>query len=162
MIEVWKDVPNYEGLYKVSNLGNVKSLAFGKEKILKGSKNKDGYILIALCGEKRTYRTAHQLVAMAFLGHVPNGWTLVVNHKNFNRSDNRLDNLEILTHRENSSYRKERSSSKFTGVTWNKKVKKWQVYIYKNDVHKYIGSFTDELKAAEAYKEEFKKADNGK
>ena len=43
MIEEWKDIPEYEGLYQVSNLGNVKSLKFGKQKLLKPQINSRGY-----------------------------------------------------------------------------------------------------------------------
>jgi mevalonate pyrophosphate decarboxylase len=65
-METWKPIPNYEGLYEVSNLGNVKSLRFNKEKILKPSKNNNGYFFVGLCKNcKSKTRTIHQLVAEA-------------------------------------------------------------------------------------------------
>ena len=70
-MEIWKDIPNYEGKYMVSNIGNVKSLNFKntkKEKILKTTIAKCGYHYITLCKEgvtKKKYN--HQLVAIAFL-----------------------------------------------------------------------------------------------
>ena len=77
--EVWKDVKNYEGLYQVSNLGNVKSLRFNKERILKTSLSGIGYHKVSLCdvGLVKTHKI-HKLVAIAFLDHTPCGFELVV------------------------------------------------------------------------------------
>ena len=97
MEETWKSIPSYEGLYQVSSLGNVKSLKFGKERILTNTIRSDGYSVAGLSknGIEKKIKT-HQLVAMAFLEHKPNGYTLVVDHINGNPSDNRLENLRIL------------------------------------------------------------------
>ena len=69
--EIWKDIPGYEGLYQVSNFGRVKSFKNKTEKILKLSICSHGYYVITI----RTYKKirVHQLVAMAFLNHKPNG-----------------------------------------------------------------------------------------
>jgi hypothetical protein len=126
-IEIWKDVPEYEGHYQVSSLGNVKSIKFKKAKILKSCIHKTGYPQVALSknGKVKT-KWIHQLVAESFLGHVPCRMELVVNHKNFIRHDNRLDNLEIITARENSDQKHLPSSSKYVGVGWCKIKKKWR------------------------------------
>lgn len=78
-MEIFKDVPNYEGIYKVSNFGNVKSVSrtiknnkgfyLSKEIILKSAKSKNNYYSVVLRKENvsKTYRV-HVLVAMAFFG----------------------------------------------------------------------------------------------
>jgi len=92
MNEEWRDIKGYEGLYQVSNLGRVRSLRFKKVRILKpwGS---HGYKHIELCVNNSRFVTGvHRLVAEAF---IPNPLNLPeVNHKDRNRSNNVLDNLE--------------------------------------------------------------------
>ena len=96
--EIWKDVPGHEGLYQVSNLGRVKSLRFGKERILKPTPDKDGYYQVDLWkgGEGKTNKI-HRLVMLAFVGESD----LEVNHINGIKTDNRLENLEYCTPSEN-------------------------------------------------------------
>tara|TARA_R110000796_G_scaffold34762_1_gene89504 strand:- start:134 stop:613 length:480 start_codon:yes stop_codon:yes gene_type:complete len=157
MIEEFRDIPNYEGIYQVSNLGRVKSLKCNKERILKNGHNGKGYLHIMLSKDCiKKIRTIHQLVAEAFLGHVPCGHKLVVNHINFNRQDNRPQNLEIVTQRENSNKKHLSSSSKYIGVSWFKRDSKWKAYINLNGKRKNLGSFTCELKAAKAYQDALK------
>jgi len=154
--EIWKDVISYEGLYQVSNLGRVKSLKRNrvkKDRILKPQSNTDNYLMITLCSDRnRITRTIHQLVCESFLNHTPNGNTLVVNHKNFIRTDNRLDNLEIVSMRENGSKKQIKSSSKYVGVSWNKALNKWQSYVDINGKRIHIGYFQIEYDAHLAYK----------
>lgn len=102
MQEVWKDIPDYEGLYQVSNLGNVKSL-FRYCKVLKPHIDKDGYLRVRLYKNKKNiYIGVHKCVAKAF---IPNPNNLPeVNHKNEIRSDNRVDNLEWCTNWYNIHY----------------------------------------------------------
>jgi DNA-binding CsgD family transcriptional regulator len=98
IIEHWKDVPNYEGLYRVSDLGRVKSLKWGKEKILKPGDNDRGYLRVVLFKEREGKRFfIHRLIMLAFVGESD----LQVNHKNGIKTDNRLDNLEYCTRSEN-------------------------------------------------------------
>lgn len=110
MIEVFRDIPGYEGLYQVSNLGNVKSLGngdnnnnVGKERMLKLRKDKDGYLTVFLSihNYKKLHKV-HRLVALAFLPN-PNNYPQI-NHKDKNRSNNNVDNLEWCTAQYNADY----------------------------------------------------------
>ena len=159
-METWKDIPNYEGKYMVSNIGNVKSLNFKntkKEKILKTTIAKCGYYYITLCKDGvRKKKCNHQLVAITFLNHKPNGFEKVVNHKNFDKLDNRLENLEVVSNRENSNQKHIKSSSSYTGVNWDSRKKKWISKIHINNKNIFLGLFTDELKASEMYEKALK------
>ena len=151
-MEVFKDVKGYKGKYEVSNLGRVKSLKFNKEKILKAGVNANGYLQVNLFKDgKCKARKVHQLVAVAFLGHKPCGMKLVVNHIDIDKLNNNVSNLEIVTARENSNHKHLKSSSKYTGVAWHKRNKKWAAYIAINGKQKYLGYFTDEIEASNAY-----------
>ena len=163
--EIWKDIPNYEGYYQVSNLGNVKSLArfnnLGKrvkERVLKNLVNTtNGYLVVNLSkiGLVKT-KQIHQLVAEAFLNHSQKGHKLVVNHKNFNRQDNRLENLEIVTQRENTNKKHKKSKSKYIGVTWHKRVNKWTAQILYKRKNIHLGCFNNEIDAHNAYQNKLK------
>lgn len=110
MKEIWKDVIGYEGLYQVSNIGNVKSLdrvvRYGRT--LKGKEKtkfeeKDGYLVVALCKNgKAKHIKVHRLVATAF---IENPFNLPeVNHKDENKKNNHFDNLEWCTTKHNINY----------------------------------------------------------
>ena len=97
MSEEWRDIKGYEEKYQVSNLGRVKSLKdrYGnyREKILKYSKNNRGYLTVSLCkNSKVKLFTVHRLVAQAFIENSNN--YPEVNHKDENKENNRVDNLE--------------------------------------------------------------------
>lgn len=100
--EVWKDVLGYEGLYKVSNLGRVKSL-INNERILSPSHSLNGYrqIKLSKSGNIKCH-FVHRLVWSAFNGEIPD--KLVINHLNEVRDDNRLENLECITVQQNNTY----------------------------------------------------------
>lgn len=157
MEEIWKDVVGYEGSYQVSSMGRVKSLKFGKDIILKQRINECGYFIVTLSnGTARTHKV-HGLVSSAFLNHKPDGHQgLVCNHINFNRTDNRLENLELVSSRENSNQKHIAHSSSFTGVCWNKLRGKWRAQVRINGKKKYLGLFTDELEASQAYEKALK------
>jgi hypothetical protein len=156
-MEIWKDIPKYEGYYQVSNLGNINSLNYrrtGKEKLLKLSKESNGYLQVCLFKNKKTkvFRV-HQIVLMAFLNHNPCGHKLVINHIDFDKTNNNLNNLEITTQRQNTNQKHLTSTSKYTGVCWDKSHKKWKAKIYINGTNKFLGYFNDELEADAAYKQ---------
>ena len=102
-MEQWKEIAGYEGLYEVSDQGRVKSLKFGKEKILKPVKNPRGYLQVNLCKDGHVKRsTVHRLVAEAF---IPNTQGLeTVNHKDEVKSNNAVSNLEWMSQKDNCNY----------------------------------------------------------
>lgn len=111
--EIWKDVPNYKGLYQVSSLGRVRSL---KRKVIHytgcysvingkiltqiGKTTRYLGVSLSLNGYRKTFRV-HQLMAITFLNHEPNGHKLVVDHIDNNPLNNKLSNLQIVTHKHN-------------------------------------------------------------
>ena len=101
-LDFWKDIEGYEGLYQVSNTGQVKSVKSGK--ILKPDKRKEGYLQIGLYKEgKKKKFLIHRLVAAAFL---PNEDELSqVDHINNAKTDNRVCNLQWISHVENNRKR---------------------------------------------------------
>jgi hypothetical protein len=174
--EIWKDIPDYEGMYQVSDLGRVKSLKRItivsdvinrplKERILKLMFNSSDYLYVTLTkvGFLKKNYPIHQLVAFVFKNHKPCGHKLVINHINFIKTDNRVVNLEIVINRENCNKKHLKSTSKYTGVSWNKKNNKWASQIMIEGRNKHIGYFRNELEASNAYQNELKKIlENGK
>lgn len=107
MKEIWKDIKGYEGLYQVSNIGNVKSLNYhrsGEEKIRKPKVGIDGYLRVNLSknGKCKTL-LIHRLVLRTF-NPVENMDKLEVNHKDENSQNNNLDNLEWCNRSYNINY----------------------------------------------------------
>jgi hypothetical protein len=84
--------------YLVSNRGRVASL-IGKPKILKGNPNRDGYLMVVLFEGKPYTNYIHRLVYIAFKGAIPEGYE--INHRDGDKTNNSLGNLEIVTHYEN-------------------------------------------------------------
>jgi len=114
MKEEWKDIPKYEGLYQVSNLGRVRSIdrvvrtKSGKSKNLKGiilspQYYKNGYRFVTLSKDGNTKGfSIHRMVALSFIPNPEN--KPEVNHINENKNDNRASNLEWMSVRENRNY----------------------------------------------------------
>jgi hypothetical protein len=114
IMEEWRDIEGYEGLYQISNLGSVKSLfryrvckngSFQpiKERLLSPRTDKDGYKEVLLCNNcKRKCFKIHRLVAQAFISN-PNNYP-VINHKDENPSNNIVENLEWCTVKYNTNY----------------------------------------------------------
>jgi hypothetical protein len=155
-MEIWKELKDYNG-YAVSNLGNVKSLRFNKERILKQQKTRKGYLRADIVKDKKRFSISiHQLVAIAFLNHKPNGNKLVVHHKDNVKTNNRLYNLEIITNRDNS-FTHHKGTSEYVGVCWDKSRNKWSAEIRDGKKRIKLGRFDNENEASEAYQKELKR-----
>jgi len=105
--EIWKPIIGYEGLYEISNLGRVRSIpkkGFKKQVVLVTSIDiATGYECVNLSKQnKRLRKRVHRLVAEVFLTQSVTGKPLCVNHKDGNKRNNRLENLEWVTYQENS------------------------------------------------------------
>lgn len=104
--EIWKDIPDFEGKYQASNFGRIKSLNYnrtGKEQLLKFCINNHGYLFVRLFknGKVKNY-LIHRLVWIAFHGAIPEG--MQINHIDEDKTNNRLDNLELMTCKENNNW----------------------------------------------------------
>jgi len=167
--EIWKDVLGYEGFYKASNLGNIKSLdrkAWNgkvwhnlKGRIIKQTLSTNGYYCVFAHknGVKKLYRV-HQLVAMAFLNHTPNRFKgLIVDHINNVKTDNRVENLQLVTARENLSKDSKKKYGTLIGAYFDKSRNTWRSDISINKKYKHLGTFKTELEAHLAYQKELKK-----
>lgn len=107
-VEIWKDIEGFENKYQISNFGNIKSLdridslgRFHKSKILKKSIEKDGYEYITLLCKKSKSKSffIHRLVAYSFMFNLDN--LPQINHKDGNKCNNRVSNLEWNTAQQN-------------------------------------------------------------
>ena len=104
MNEIWKSVPNYDGIYEVSNFGNIRNVSvMGAYRNLVLVRDKDGYAIVTLCkNNKQSSKRVHRLVALAFIENPLN--KPQVNHKDEDRWNNCVWNLEWVTSRENNNY----------------------------------------------------------
>lgn len=106
-MEKWKPIPGFEDLYSASTHGRVmrtgKGGAAQPGKIISAQTDPQGYIRLNLCRNYERHSVkVHRVIASTFLGPIPAGWT--VNHKNGVKSDNRVENLEIVTRGKNISH----------------------------------------------------------
>lgn len=149
-MEVWRDVVGYNGKYKVSTYGQIMSFAMGNSKIMKQPLNTTGYkiVRLSLNGEIKT-RTVHQLVAEAFLNHKPCGHSLIIDHIDNDKLNNKVSNLQLITQRSNTSKDKKNKTSKYTGVCLDRG--KWRAAAWCNGKNFLIGRFDCEEKAKKAY-----------
>ena len=136
--EIWKDILNYEGLYQVSNFGNVRSLKnrWGLRKtpkLVKQQLTKKGYKRVPLTKENKPKQfMVHRLVYEAFKGKIKNNYE--INHKDLDRTNNDITNLEEITHTNNVRYSK---AKKIIQLDLNENfIKKWNCI---RDVEKEIG-----------------------
>jgi hypothetical protein len=173
-VEIWKDIPDYEGLYQVSDLGRVKSYGgkvctrLGKlqrinpERILKQGLDGRKYFITIICKffKRKTFRV-HKLVAMAFLNHKPDGTQrIVVDHISNNGLDNRAKNLQLISNRKNSSKNRLNRTSGITGVALRKNGKYVASICYKgNSTH--LGTFKTKYEAYKCYQNTVKHIENG-
>jgi hypothetical protein len=165
--EKWKSVPNFENEFEISNYGRLKSIqrqiirsngrkqTFNERlrKFARLKANGGFYYIVNLTNQKHKQMfQIHRLVAMVF---VPNPKKLPqVNHKNRIKTYNIFFNLEWVSDRENISHSidKTKTSSKYTGVCWIQRLKKWRAYIYSKNKCTELGYFKNELSASRAYK----------
>ena len=164
MLEIWKDIKDYEGIYMVSQLGRVKSLrrtdCIGRRRkgmILKQCFGVHRYLLVGLSRLGKTRTSAvHKLVAMAFMDGKTVGGKIIIDHINNDQHDNRVCNLQFITQRENVSKDKKGFSSKYIGVSWCKTTDKWRAQIKTDGKVTTLGRFDSEEMAAKAYKDHLK------
>lgn len=136
--EIWKDIKEYEGLYQVSNLGNVRGLQsrWGTREtpnIISQQTTKKGYKRVPLSKNNKSKQfMVHRLVYETFKGKIKNNYE--INHKDLDRSNNKIDNLEEMTHADNVRYSK---AKKIIQLDLDENfIKKWNCI---RDVKKEIG-----------------------
>ena len=148
--EEYRTVEEYPG-YQISNLGNLIDLnGYYKEVYI----NNNGHYAVGLKNKNNKYKsvTIHALVAVAFLNHIPNGNNLIVIHGDSGKLNNNLDNLKIVSSRSNiKKYNYHDKTSKYIGVSIDKKSGKYRARISIKGKQKNLGLFVDQLEAAEAY-----------
>ena len=139
-MEVWKSI--FENNYEISNYGNVKSNKFKVPRLLKPDIS-TGYCRVKI---QNKWYFIHRLVAIKFIENIKN--KPQVNHKDENKLNNKICNLEWVTHRENIEYSATKKSiTKIKGVNWIKKMKTYQCSIFFNGKKHYLGSNKDIQKA---------------
>lgn len=162
--EIWKDIPNYEGLYMASNMGRIKSLERwsiykdGRRKFLptvelKGTLTHGHKLVVLTKNKKVQFYYVHQLIAMSFLGHVPNKFEIIVDHIDHNRLNNKVSNLQLITVRENVSRSRHLypKTSKYIGVSKCAKGIKWSAAIQIKSKTVRLGNYYQEDVAALHY-----------
>lgn len=106
-METWKPIKGYEGLYEVSDLGNVRSLArttTSGKRLKQHTNSRNGYKYVSLCrNNTKATKRVHILVIEAFTDFVSNGFnpSAVIDHIDGDKTNNRLENLELVTQKEN-------------------------------------------------------------
>jgi len=133
MEEIWKDIKGYEGIYRISNFGNLMSSRSGKWRVMSNTNKKGWYFTVVLhkADAKKTQRI-HRLVYETFVGEIPKGFT--IHHKDFNCQNNRIDNLELLSTKEHSKIHREVNPNIVEGMrTYNKYIRPLPIYQYSMD-----------------------------
>lgn len=154
MIEEFRDIPGYANKYSISNYGRIKSIKSGR--IMKTPLNGGGYPNCNLYKDGiKENKTLHLLVAKTFFNHFSDGHTIVIDHINGDKTNNNINNLRMVTHRDNISvcYRKNKDSitSSLPGVSWFCRDNKWQAGICINGKRKNLGLFNSETEAYDVY-----------
>jgi hypothetical protein len=156
--EEWRDAVGFEGFYQVSCRGRVKSLSrsayngagyfFTKERIIKPFAI-NGYLYFKGCKRgKKKNESIHRLVALTFL-QSPKRERIHVNHKDLNRGNNCIENLEWVTQQENHTHQQKHRSKK--GYVFCKDKKKFRVAIRCPGVMVYLGQFETKEEAQACY-----------
>ena len=159
--EIWKDVNSHIGCYMISNLGNVKSLKRGgnetaRDRIMKPGVSKRHYFVNLFFKRKKTISQVHRLVALHFIPNPEN--KPHVNHLDGNGLNNKVENLEWVTHRENLThyFLSKKKTSKYVGVSLVGSNNKWLSSIRLNGKKVNLGSFNTEIEASNAYQNALK------
>lgn len=156
MKEQWRDIPEYEGYYQVSDLGNVKSVdRIARDgRALKGKSLKQHgspYLTVKLSKNNITKTfTVHTLVAVSFLNKGSKINELVIDHIDNNKHNNKVYNLQLVTIRYNST-KDVRGKSEYLGVSWSKSNNNWRSSIMVNSKSIHLGGFDTEVEASEYY-----------
>lgn len=156
---MWKEIPGYEDLYAINKFGEIKSLSrvsirnnhtvILKEKLLTVHDNGKGYLVVCLTkqGKQKTEKI-HQLMAITFLNHTKQKG-LVIDHIDGNSKNNSLNNLRIISQRDNCLYSRKKRSTNFLGVYKDKT--NWAASIRINGKRKFLGIFSTPEEAESAY-----------
>ena len=142
-----KPVPGFDNYFATRD-GRIFSTSKGRvREIAKSSYDKDGYLKATLAKDKRSIcLRKHRVVALTFIGYSD----LMINHKNGNKSDNRVENLEYVDERENQSHwRKDKGYG--VGVCFDRKSQKWRAYYQQDHKWVHLGFFNKKEEAKEAY-----------
>lgn len=157
--EIWKDIPGYEGEYRISTKGTVLSLKFKRTKILKSNNSlKYPNVRLSIKNNTKSYKV-HQLMAITFLGHNTTSRFNVVDHIDNNPKNNNIGNLQIISARDNILKDTIRGVSGFRNVYFNKKSGKWRSRVHVDGKRISLGLYdTPEIasRVVELYLEKWK------
>lgn len=148
-MELWKSIGGYENLYMVSNLGKVKSFRRKKPIILNPSKS-SGYYIVNLYKSKRmSSKNIHCLVWDAF-SNSPKTENLIIDHIDGDKLNNNIDNLQLLSNRENIIKYHQKANNKYpTGVS--KRKDRYHAHIQIDGKNIYLGSYKTPEEAGISY-----------
>ena len=160
--EIYKDIPDYNGVYQVSNFGNVRSKnrqikgAYGKYvkkgRVLKQGINAQDFLKVNLHkdGIAET-RLVHTLVGEAFLGHIKTGHGARVIHINRDKWNNNVENLKVVSNLDSIYTTRKGTSSKYVGVCFDKYANNWKASLYYEGKQRTVGMYKTEHEAMKGY-----------
>lgn len=160
MSKEWRWIEGYKDAYMVSDYGDVKSFKSLTPRILSLRKSNSGRPIVSLYHNGNVKEMlVSRVVFKAFKGYLPSKGR-VVDHIDNNPSNNRFDNLQDITQRENTSKDRKNKTSKFTGVSKHKKSPNWIAQIHMDGKMVYIGTYKTEDQAKDAYNNKLKSIEN--
>jgi len=155
--EEWREVAGYDGRYWVSNLGRIKNMNqrhTGLESLMPPHRNKDGYYTIHL--RPKNHKLA-VLIWVTFNGEYDRKKNQV-NHKDLDKSNNRLDNLECIYVRENQCHSQQKIHNKtMMGCYFDNNKRKWIALISEGGKQRYLGAFSTQEEGHDRYLQEVEK-----